>query len=74
MSTHCPVERKKERGMSPEVMVTHEVTQFQGSNLVFGLLEELYSLSNKAIYAKFTRVSTQGGPRWWGENKQTGTT
>lgn len=26
MSTHCPVERQKERGSSAEVMVTHEVT------------------------------------------------
>lgn len=28
--------------------------------MVFGLLEELYSLSNKAISAKFSRVSTPG--------------
>lgn len=55
-------------------MVTHEVTQFKGSNLVFGLLEELYSLSNKAIYAKFILCVSSGGPRWWRENQWTGTT
>lgn len=60
--------------MSAEVMVTHEVTQFKGSNLVFGLLEELYSLSNKALYAKFIRVSAPGvrggGERTSGQEPQ----
>lgn len=56
------------------MLVRHEVRQFKDSNLVFGLLEELYSLSNKAIYAKFVRVSAPGvrggGERTSGQEPQ----
>lgn len=58
MSTPCPAEREKERDECWGDGHTGDDAQFMGSNLVFGLLEELYSLSNKATYAKFARVST----------------